>query len=137
MAVEVWMPIKGREREYEISSLGRVRSLARFRAGKNGSLIRVNERILKQSFMGSGYPSVSLGSHRTAFVHRLVAFAFVENHCDFDEVNHKDGDNRNNSAENLEWVSRTGNMQPASRMGLLATGSRHGRHTTPEAFNGR
>lgn len=51
-------------------------------------------------------------------LHRLVATLFVENSAERTEVNHKDGDKSNNSADNLEWVSRTENMRHAMTTGL-------------------
>ncbi len=55
------------------------------------------------------------------FVHRLVAQAFVENPNNYKQVNHKDGNKRNNSYLNLEWVTQSQNMQHAVRNGLKPT----------------
>lgn len=133
---EEWRPVRGREKEYEVSSFGRVRSLRRHRAGRGGKPVLVRERILRTALMGSGYPSVSLGRAVRRYVHRLVAEAFSPNPLGLPEVNHIDGDKLNASADNLEWVSHRENGLHASRHGLLATGAKHGRHTKPEAFNG-
>lgn len=87
--------------------------------------------------MGSGYPSVSLGRRSTVFVHRIVAAAFIPNPLNLPHVNHLDGNKLNPAADNLEWTTHKENMRHASRLGLLATGARHGRTTHPEAFNAR
>ena len=127
MAVEVWMVVPNTDEGYQVSSLGRVRSMARYRRGKGGHPTYVRERILRPSLAGAGYQRVVLTLRRRAYVHRLVAIAFVPNPEAKPEVNHKDGIKRNNIAANLEWVSHTENGRHASKMGLLATGERHGR----------
>lgn len=138
MALEVWLPVAGYEGHYEVSSFGRVRSIARTRKGKGGSPVAVRERILStHGLMGSGYPAVSLSAKRSVYVHRLVAAAFIPNPDMRKAINHIDGDKKNPAADNLEWTTHRDNARHASRLGLLATGERHGRYTKPEAFNGR
>ena len=51
-------------------------------------------------------------------VHRLVANAFIKNTKNYKEVNHIDGNKKNNKVENLEWCNRSQNMQHAVRLGL-------------------
>lgn len=58
--------------------------------------------------MDIGYPNLERFP-----VHRLVAITFIENTSNLPEVNHKDGDKRNNNFENLEWVTRQENSQHA------------------------
>lgn len=98
--MEHWKPIAGYEELYEVSDLGRVRSL------KVG-------RCLKPQLAGLGYKKVELyrtGKKKSVFVHRLVAKAFVPNPSKFLEVNHIDEDKSNNAASNLEWCSRKYNI---------------------------
>ena len=52
------------------------------------------------------------------YVHRLVASAFVPNPQHLSQVNHKDGNTRNNSSDNLEWVTASQNVSHAFRTGL-------------------
>lgn len=52
--VEQWRPVKGYEGVYEVSDHGRIKSLARDRVGKNGSIARLPERILKCNKMKIG-----------------------------------------------------------------------------------
>lgn len=102
MMTEEWRPIAGAEGLYEISNFGRVKSLRR---GK----------IMSPTDNGNGYRKVCLGrvngKRQNRYVHRLVADAFLERPDGATEVNHKDFNKANNSAENLEWVTRSGNVQ--------------------------
>ena len=68
-------------------------------------------------------------------IHRLVAGAFIPNPDGLEEVNHKDCDRTNNRADNLEWVSRVGNIAhsiSAGRNIALANPNKI-RKLTPEA----
>ena len=97
---EKWRDINGYEGLYQISSLGRVKSIPRQRS-RGG--------ILRQTFSGSGYLGVCLcknGKRRSTQVHRLVAIHFIDNPDNLPEVNHKDEDKTNNEASNLEWATR-------------------------------
>lgn len=103
--MEVWKDIKGFEGCYQISNLGRVKSLERVTV--NGRI--VHERILKSRVNKQGYEYICLqfnGSRKAVKIHREVAKAFIPNECDYPEVNHKDENKLNNSAPNLEWCSR-------------------------------
>lgn len=95
---EIWKDIEGYEGKYQVSNLGRVKSLL-----KNG----VNrERIMKQQKDKDGYMRIKLRKSKTQKlygVHRLVAFAFIPNENNLPMVNHKDEDKANNFANNLEW----------------------------------
>ena len=109
---EVWKPIKGYEGIYEVSSYGRVRSLEHSISLRNqhGEYVRkLSERIIKQKRnRKDGYFNVTLckrAEHSTAYVHRLVAQAFIPNPDNLPQVNHKDEDKTNNRVDNLEWCS--------------------------------
>lgn len=102
---EIWKPIKGFS-DYEISNLGRVKSLKR---GK--------ERLLSLRDIG-GYKSVCLSVNnvpKNFYVHRLVAESFLRNPKKLLEVNHIDEDKSNNRVENLEWCSRAYNNNHGKR----------------------
>ncbi len=78
----------------------------------------------------SGYVNVCLtssGKSKTHSVHRLVALHFIPNPLGKRYVNHKDGDKRNNAAENLEWTSPQENTQHASDTGLIVHSKNHKR----------
>lgn len=119
---EIWKPVYGYEGLYEVSNLGWVRSTPR--KGTGG-------KVLKEGYI-KGYACVSLSSAsstNTRLVHRLVAAHFIENDKSLPEVNHKDGNKLNNSASNLEWTDRDGNMVHARVTGLVDNrGDKHGMH---------
>ena len=90
---EIWKPIEGWKGLYQVSNMGRVKSLERIvRNGKN-CCRTVPEKILKTSKDKDGYLSVYLckdNKKKWYFVHRLVAQAFISNPDNLPEVNHKD-----------------------------------------------
>ena len=115
---EIWKSVKGFEGIYEVSNLGRVRSLDRVSAGG----ARRRGVVLKPSVGEQGYPYVILKfgkKQKTIKIHRLVAAAFVPNPHGFPVVNHKDENRGNASADNLEWCSQKYNANyndaPAKR----------------------
>jgi len=55
-------------------------------------------------------------------LHRIIAQTFVANPKNYTEVNHKDGNKKNNHADNLEWCTRKQNMRHATRIGLHRLG---------------
>lgn len=117
---ERWLPAVGYEGFYEVSDCGRVRSLDRRIARKSGASTVLRGRLLRQGSYSNGYLFVCLhmnGSHRSESVHRLVAKAFFPNaDADSLQVNHKDGDRRNNCAFNLEWVTCSENHAHAHKL---------------------
>ena len=104
---EIWKDIQGYEGRYQVSNLGRVRSLSRKRW--NGyTFTNLEGRILKLRLnKNKGYLNVILyDGHRngkTIEIQRLVAQAFIPNPNNLPCVNHKDENPRNNKVENLEW----------------------------------
>ena len=102
---EIWKDIKGYEGCYQISNLGRVKSLARVQHKWNKDFIS-KERMLRGNINTNGYPYVVLrknGEYGVFRIHRLVAEAFIPNPNNFPQVNHKDEDKTNNRVDNLEW----------------------------------
>ena len=111
---EVWKDIRGYEGYYQISNLGKVRSLLRTFICKDGKSQTNPMVILKHCVHKDGYHLVGLtknNKQRQALVHRLVAEAFIFNPDNKPEVNHISGDKNDNSVFNLEWVSRSENMR--------------------------
>jgi hypothetical protein len=120
MNAEVWKDIEGYEGIYQVSNLGRVKSLPR--KLWNGSCFFVSkEKILKAGIDNVGYPTVSLhGKDKRAKslrVHRLVAKAFIPNPNNYHVVNHIDGGRTNNHVDNLEWCTHKHNIRYAVKMG--------------------
>jgi DNA-binding XRE family transcriptional regulator len=132
---EVWMPIKDYENLYEISNLGRVKSLRRFVKNRD-FYVRVNEKILKPGFNGKYY-QVHLcknGKSPLFEISRLVAESFIINPENKPEVNHEDGNKLNNFANNLEWNTNSENQLHAYKTGLKsAKGSKNGRSKLKES----
>lgn len=107
-STERWEPVSGYEGLYEVSDIGQV---ARVSNGKR--------ELLKQRIDRKGYSRVNLskeGSLRTYRVHRLVAERFIANPCNYSEVNHIDENKLNNKVANLEWCSRSYNVNHGTRI---------------------
>lgn len=124
---EEWRPVVGYKGFYEVSSLGRVRSLDRLKDNNGGKYV-LKGRFLKGRPTKYGYLRVVLfgaGSKpRDALIHRLVAEAFLgpSNRL---HVNHIDFDVANNSVENLEYVTPEANVHHSMRAGHTPSGERH------------
>ena len=111
---EEWKDIKGYEGLYEVSNMGRVKSLGN---GKSTNNDNCRERILKP-VKDKGYLRVTLckeGRKNGYLVHQLVAIVFCENSMGYKEVNHKDEDKTNNRADNLEWCTSKYNANYGTR----------------------
>lgn len=83
---------------------------------ENGRIVGPKGRDLTWFYNNDGYPYVCT-KHGTAYVHRLVALAFVPNPNGYKEVDHKDGNRANPNAYNLEWVSHSENVRRAAEKG--------------------
>jgi len=115
-AGEIWKPIKEYEGLYEVSNIGRIKSLKR----KNGFGSRLKDRIIRPSKSHNGWKiQLCKNFNKKWFaVHRLVSIAFIPNPFNKPCINHKDGDRGNNKVINLEWVTYKENDNHARRLGL-------------------
>jgi hypothetical protein len=119
MEQEIWKDIKGFEGYYQVSNLGRVRSLDRIVHSKGLKLkwSRLEKGHIVKFGNTRGYviaPMCVEGKKYAKLVNRLVAIAFLPNPQDLPEVNHKNGNKLDNSVVNLEWCTHADNMNHAS-----------------------
>jgi len=112
--IEIWKDIEGYEGIYEVSNLGRIKALEKLIWNGYGYFIK-KEQIRKISCNNkTGYCHIPLwvnNKPKMYYIHRLVASAFINNVENKKEVNHKDGDKKNNNVNNLEWVDRIQNIR--------------------------
>lgn len=100
----------------------RLASSRRKRAGSRWCWQHFPEQTLNARTTGAGYMAVQTkteGKRATLYIHRLVAQAFIPRppHCN--EINHLDGNKKNNSLQNLEWTTHSANLKHAHATGLF------------------
>ena len=119
MAHEEWRDVVGYEGWYQVSNLGRVRSVDREFVNRIGYHRVLRGKILKQTF-SANYYRVSLSKNNVATkvsVHRLVAEAFIPRIEGKDYVDHINADTKDNRVENLRWVTMAENNQHIHELG--------------------
>ena len=124
--MELWKPVVGYEKFYEVSNLGNVRSVTRKVKNVNGTRT-INGRVLKK-LDRKGYIAYDLsmfGKTSRKAAHRLVAKAFIENPKNLPVVNHIDEDTTNNAVDNLEWVDFKSNCNHGTRNKRIAESNGH------------
>lgn len=117
---EIWKDIKGFEGIYQVSNMGNVKSLDRQVVFSDGRVYTYKSKIMNQRHNEDGYAMVHLsknGYDRYYGVHRLVATAFLENPCNYQEVNHKNCIRDDNIYTNLEWCTHRDNVHYAIKLG--------------------
>ena len=111
--VEMWAEVRSYEGRYQVSTLGRVKSLARVRKGKNSCEVPVPERMMAlrvkpdngrqrpyvEVYLRDGGPRDARGKQK--LVHRLVADAFIKPLEHGEQVDHINGIHSDNRVENL------------------------------------
>jgi len=111
---EIWKDIEDYKGEYQVSNLGRVKSLDREIPHSKGKGIRKRKGMfIKTHIMPNGYEHIVIrkdGKQHNDYIHRLVAKAFCVNVNNLSEVNHIDENKENNCADNLEWCTHEYNM---------------------------
>ena len=110
---EIWKDIPGYEGLYQVSNLGRVKSLDRIFLNNGKYPCKIKGRFLKQSLLLSGYLVVGLSNNskkKQFYVHTLVCMAFLQHKSNrktvVDHINNKQNDNR---LSNLQIISNREN----------------------------
>lgn len=109
---EIWKDIPGYFEKYQISNLGKVKSLERDYVAANGGIRHIYEHYLKQTKTNKGYLRVTLlknGKRNTKPVHRIVGEAFIPNPDNKPQIDHINGDKTLNVVSNLRWVTNKEN----------------------------
>ena len=104
--VEIWKPVRDFEGIYEVSNLGRIKSLNYRNTGKPGIITPMHRNCDK-------YLRIALskkGKKEYRYLHRIVAESFISNPYSLPEVNHIDTNPRNCKVSNLEWCTRQYNV---------------------------
>lgn len=117
MIEEIWRDVINYEGLYQVSNMGRVRSLDRWITYKDGREALFKGKILHLNCNTSGYLEVHLckqSKGKMIGVHRLVAQSFIDNVDNLPEVDHIDGDKTNNNVTNLRWVTHLDNCNNPS-----------------------
>lgn len=126
--MEEFRDIEGYEGLYQVSNLGRVKSLSRIKTNIYGIKYPIKERILKHVTHTEGYLSVALcinGKPTTKLVHRLVGQAFLLKDIEKAFINHKNGIKIDNRLDNLEWCTTKENNQHSHDLNLSKKGVDH------------
>jgi hypothetical protein len=126
--LEIWKDVKSFEGIYQVSNLGRVKSLSRNFILK-GKVNNLHTRVVKEKILTQinikGYRRVVLcknGIKKNYSVHRLVLSHFIDNPDNKSHVNHKDCVKHNNNVSNLEWCTPSENSRHAMENGLFEKG---------------
>jgi hypothetical protein len=117
--MEIWKEVKEYP-DYEVSNLGRVKSLARI----NLRGFKMKERIISGGLNGGGYNQIPMrnnGIRKNVLAHRLVTKAFIPNIENKPDVNHKNGIKTDNRLENLEWSTTQENVIHAYKNGFCSS----------------
>lgn len=124
--MEQWLPVKGYENQYEISSLGNIRRAlgSTYSCLKHGRIMTFSlpTKNLRIHANKGGYLRIILvrdGVKSTKRIHRLVMEAFVPNPDNKPQVNHIDSNRQNNNLNNLEWATALENTHHSQDFGYM------------------
>lgn len=130
---EIWKDITGYEGIYQVSNLGRVKSLERVVVIGYGAKRLFKEKILKNNVNNkNGYVYVGLhkdGKTKQSRVHRLVALEFLKNEDNLPHINHKNEIKTDNSVDNLEWCTSKYNNNYGHHMEKIVKNTDYAKRT--------
>ena len=132
--IEEWKPVVGYEGLYEVSSLGRVRSLDRL-VRANSGWRQTGIRYFSPAASGRNkkYKRVLLRNpDKQRLVHQLVLEAFVGPRPEYCEARHLDGDPSNNKLDNLAWGTKAENQADKLKHGTILRGTANPAHKLKE-----
>lgn len=133
---EIWKDIPGYEGLYQVSTLGKIKSLPKKWIVRNGGTHITKEFIRNGEIGRGGYLYINLckrSKPKTFLIHRIIAQTFIFNLGNKPCINHKDGNKLNNNVENLEWCTYSENHKHAYKLRLMnREGERHHLHKLTE-----
>lgn len=124
MDKEIWKDIRGFEGEFQVSNYGRIKRLAQiciYKSHNQYNEFEYSRELPEKIFpkrRKTGRNSVTLSDGKDYYVYRLVAANFIRPLKPKEEVNHIDGNKRNDRLDNLEIVTRVENQNHAYDTGL-------------------
>lgn len=119
--MEIFKDVENYEGYYQISNLGRIKSLQRPAKNHSGLTKTLKEKYLNTHISKTGYYVIDFKKdsiRKTFKVHRLIAFAFIDKVEGKDFINHKNGVKTDNRIENLEWCTIAENNSHSRATGL-------------------
>lgn len=123
-SIERWRDVFGYEGYYRVSDLGRIKSLDRMvkhprgvQMLRKGVMLKVHRKSKKSIYAVVSLNKKSVNHCRT--LHRVVAETFIPNPDNKPEINHKNGNKKDNRSGNLEWATRSENTIHAFQNGLI------------------
>lgn len=124
---EIWKDIKEYQGKYQVSNLGKIRTLIKWDLNKRKYIATIKNIKLRED--KDGYILVDLHKNnktKTFKVHRLVAEAFISNSNNYPQINHKNEIKNDNRVENLEWCSNEYNAVYGTK--VQRTAEKHKKH---------
>ena len=125
---EVWKDVPGYEGLYQVSNMGRVKSLDRYVPTRWGTPTFRKGVMLKPKYSCHGYAIVSLckkGEIKDMAIHRIVLETFVGSCLPGQQCRHLDTDTRNNQLKNLCWGTQQEDWNDRRKYGKVHLGERH------------
>lgn len=126
---ERWKDVLGHEGDYEVSDLGRVRSVYKVVEKRNGGTYTRVSKVLRSARNADGYLKCALstvGVLKSYHVHRLVAKAFLGDAPKGYEVDHINGVRDDNRLENLRWMEKIAHLKDSWRRGQMKNSVHYG-----------